>query len=91
MIQLIKQIFQDGSTNKGSSKRFVGVLAAIVLLFMAIYSMMDCTKCPKEYVFDAVLYLTFGSLGLTTIEHFKKPAPPTNTGGTNTQDNAPKQ
>jgi hypothetical protein len=51
-----------------SSKRLVGVISAICLLFCLIYNCIKPDNAPKEYLVDAIALLSFGCLGLTATE-----------------------
>lgn len=51
-----------------SSKRFLGVLSALTLIYSLLYNTWYPDKAPKEYIIDAISLLTFGLLGLTTTE-----------------------
>jgi len=54
--------------NEPSSKRFVGVLSALVLLYCLIYNTWFPKNAPAEYLVDSVALLSFGCLGLTATE-----------------------
>ncbi len=54
--------------NEPSSKRFVGVLSALVLLYSLIYNTWFPKNAPAEYLVDSVALLSFGCLGLTATE-----------------------
>jgi hypothetical protein len=51
-----------------SSKRLVGVISAICLLFCLIYNCIKPDNAPKEYLVDSIALLSFGCLGLTATE-----------------------
>lgn len=51
-----------------SSKRLVGVISAICLLFCLIYNCINPDNAPKEYLVDSIALLSFGCLGLTATE-----------------------
>ena len=54
--------------NEPSSKRFVGVLSALILLYCLIYNTWFPKNAPAEYLVDSVALLSFGCLGLTATE-----------------------
>ena len=54
--------------NEPSSKRFVGVLSALVLLYCLLYNTWFPKNAPAEYLVDSVALLSFGCLGLTATE-----------------------
>ncbi len=54
--------------NEPSSKRFVGVLSALILLYCLIYNTWFPKNAPAEYLVDSVALLSFGCLGLTSTE-----------------------
>jgi hypothetical protein len=54
--------------NEPSSKRFVGVLSALVLLYCLVYNTWFPKNAPAEYLVDSVALLSFGCLGLTATE-----------------------
>lgn len=51
-----------------SSKRLVGVISAICLLFCLIFNCIKPDNAPKEYLVDSIALLSFGCLGLTATE-----------------------
>ena len=51
-----------------SSKRLVGVISAICLLFCLMYNCIKPDNAPKEYLVDSIALLSFGCLGLTATE-----------------------
>lgn len=51
-----------------SSKRFVGVLGALSLIYALIYNTWFPKNAPAEYIVDSIALLTFGCLGLTSTE-----------------------
>lgn len=54
--------------NEPSSKRFVGVLSALILLYCLVYNTWFPKNAPAEYLVDSVALLSFGCLGLTATE-----------------------
>jgi len=62
-----KRMLKDHN-NEPSSKRFVGVLSALVLLYCLIYNTLFPNNAPAEYLVDSVALLSFGCLGLTATE-----------------------
>lgn len=54
--------------NEPSSKRFVGVLSALVLLYCLLHNTWFPKDAPAEYLVDSVALLSFGCLGLTATE-----------------------
>ena len=62
-----KRMLKDHN-NEPSSKRFVGVLSALVLLYCLIYNTLFPNNAPAEYLVDSVALLSFGCLGLTSTE-----------------------
>ncbi len=54
--------------NQPSSKRFVGVLGALSLIYTLIYNTCSPKNVPAEYIVDSIALLTFGCLGLTSTE-----------------------
>ena len=62
-----KRMLKDHN-DEPSSKRFVGVLSALVLLYCLIYNTWFPKNAPAEYLVDSVALLSFGCLGLTATE-----------------------
>lgn len=62
-----KRMLKDHN-NEPSSKRFVGVLSALILLYCLIYNTWFPKNAPAEYLVDSVALLSFGCLGLTATE-----------------------
>jgi hypothetical protein len=54
--------------NEPSSKRFVGVLSALILLYCLVHNTLFPNNAPAEYLVDSVALLSFGCLGLTSTE-----------------------
>lgn len=51
-----------------SSKRVIGVLSALSLIYCLILNALYPLNKPAEYLVDAIALLTFGCLGLTSTE-----------------------
>lgn len=67
----IKNLFSEGDSV--SSKRVVGVLGAMVLLTMlVINSFSPTTIGPSEGLVNAVLVLTLGCFGFTSLDKFAR-------------------
>jgi len=67
----IKNLFSEG--NSVSSKRVVGVLGAMVLLTMlVINSFSPTTIGPSDGLVNAVLVLTLGCFGFTSLDKFAR-------------------
>ena len=62
-----KRMLKDHN-NEPSSKRFVGVLSALILLYCLVYNTWFPKNAPAEYLVDSVALLSFGCLGLTATE-----------------------
>lgn len=80
--KLFISIFQSKSGGI-SSKRLLGLLCGISLIvgfFISMYS----KHAPSGELINALVIICFGSLGLTTIDSFKKD---NNTGGNNNGSN----
>lgn len=70
-IQFISQIFSDESGH-GSSKRLVGILCSLALIFVYIHSHIKCQNLePSENMTEILAILAFSCLGLTTIDKLK--------------------
>ena len=73
MKKFFAQIFQDEKKNF-SSKRFVGIIAGLTLcvtMYVNSYSHGDIK--PSDTLVNAVAMLSFGSLGLASVDKvFKK-------------------
>lgn len=63
----INRMLKDHN-NEPSSKRFVGVLSALVLLYCLVYNTWFPKNAPAEYLVDSIALLSFGCLGLTATE-----------------------
>ena len=67
----IKNLFSEGDAV--SSKRFIGVLGAIVLLVMLIINSFSPTTIgPSDGLVNAVLVLTLGCFGFTSLDKFAR-------------------
>ena len=67
----IKNLFSEGDSV--SSKRVVGVLGAMVLLTMlVINSFSPTTIGPSDGLVNAVLVLTLGCFGFTSLDKFAR-------------------
>jgi hypothetical protein len=54
-----------------SSKRVVGILAFLVVIFIGLVNMFT-GKLIANFLFDGILYICLASLGLTTVEKFSE-------------------
>lgn len=62
-----------GAGDEVSSKRVVGVVGAVTLFAtMAVNSATHQEIAPSDNLVDAVLYVTLGTLGMTTVDKFKE-------------------
>lgn len=62
-----------GAGDEVSSKRVIGVVGAVTLFTtMAVNSATHQEIAPSDTLVDAVLYVTLGTLGMTTVDKFKK-------------------
>jgi len=67
----IKNLLSDGDAV--SSKRFIGLLGALTLLVMlVINSFSPQTIGPSDGLVNAVLVLTLGCFGFTSLDKFAK-------------------
>ena len=67
----INNLLGDGDAV--SSKRFIGVLGAIVLLVMLIINSFSPTTIgPSDGLVNAVLVLTLGCFGFTSLDKFAR-------------------
>ena len=63
----IKNLLSEGDAV--SSKRFIGILGALVLLVMLIINSFSPTTIgPSDGLVNAVLVLTLGCFGFTSLE-----------------------
>ena len=67
----IKNLFSEGDSV--SSKRVVGVLGALVLLVMLVVNSFSPTTIgPSDGLVNAVLVLTLGCFGFTSLDKFAR-------------------
>lgn len=67
----IKNLLSEGDAV--SSKRFIGILGALVLLVMlVINSFSPTTIGPSDGLVNAVLILTLGCFGFTSLDKFAR-------------------
>ena len=67
----IKNLLSEGDAV--SSKRFIGILGALVLLTMfVINSFSPTTIGPSDGLVNAVLVLTLGCFGFTSLDKFAR-------------------
>ena len=67
----IKNLLSEGDAV--SSKRFIGISGALVLLVMlVINSFSPTTIGPSDGLVNAVLVLTLGCFGFTSLDKFAK-------------------
>jgi hypothetical protein len=67
----IKNLLSEGDAV--SSKRFIGILGALVLLVMlVINSFSPTTIGPSDGLVNAVLVLTLGCFGFTSLDKFAR-------------------
>lgn len=77
IIGYIKGMMADGKGNP-SSKRWIAIVAMILVCVGYIANLFwDYTV--EQFIFDGVMYIVIGSLGITGAEKFapKSPTPPT--------------
>lgn len=53
-----------------SSKRVIGILSSLALIFVLIYSSLHETKPVNDTIVNAVALLAFGCLGLSSVDKF---------------------
>ena len=53
-----------------SSKRVIGILSSLALIFVLIYSSLHETKPVNDTIINAVALLAFGCLGLSSVDKF---------------------
>lgn len=69
MINFFRKLL--GDNDSVSSKRFVGLVAAMCLcITMVVSSFVSLKTPPSDTLIEAVLWLALGSLGFTSIEKF---------------------
>lgn len=67
----IKNLLSEGDAV--SSKRFIGILGAFILLTMLIINSFSPTTIgPSDGLVNAVLVLTLGCFGFTSLDKFAK-------------------
>ena len=67
----IKNLLSEGDAV--SSKRFIGILGALILLVMLIVnSFSPTTVGPSDALVNAVLVLTLGCFGFTSLDKFAR-------------------
>lgn len=67
----IKNLLSEGDAV--SSKRFIGILGALVLLTMLIINSFSPTTIgPSDGLVNAVLVLTLGCFGFTSLDKFAR-------------------
>ena len=67
----IKNLLGEGDAV--SSKRFIGILGALVLLVMLIINSFSPTTIgPSDGLVNAVLVLTLGCFGFTSLDKFAR-------------------
>ena len=67
----IKNLLSEGDAV--SSKRFIGILGSLVLLVMlVINSFSPTTIGPSDGLVNAVLVLTLGCFGFTSLDKFAR-------------------
>lgn len=62
------------SSNDVSSKRFVGLLTSFTIIVISFVNLF-CGLALQPYMFNGLLWMAFGALGLTSIEKFNKVKP----------------
>ena len=68
MKQFIQDILKD-ENGMYSSKRFLGVLCILTLLFsLVISTFTDIDTRPSDTLINAIALFAFGSLGLTSLD-----------------------
>jgi hypothetical protein len=68
MKEFIKKIL-TGLNGEASSKRFIGIVA-FIQVSLAFNANIFWDIPIKEYVFDGMIALVFGSMGLSVVEYF---------------------
>ena len=67
----IKNLLSEGDAI--SSKRFIGILGALVLLVMLVVNSFSPTTIgPSDGLVNAVLVLTLGCFGFTSLDKFAR-------------------
>ena len=67
----IKNLLSEGDAV--SSKRFIGILGALVLLVMLVVNSFSTTTIgPSDGLVNAVLVLTLGCFGFTSLDKFAR-------------------
>lgn len=57
------------SRNDVSSKRFVGLISFLTIVIISFINLF-CGLTLQPYMFNGLLWMSFGALGLTSIEKF---------------------
>lgn len=87
-MRIIKQIMKDlilffkhlfSNSTAASSRRFVTVITTFVVLYIALID-LHTEKQINQYIFEGLMWIVLGGLGLLTSEKFasKKPPEPPN-------------
>lgn len=65
----MKKFFSSLFSSEGevSSKRFIGILSALVMFFIAIVDLFT-NQTVAEYIFDSLMWLTISGLGFIASE-----------------------
>ena len=67
----IKNLLSEGDAV--SSKRFIGILGALILLVMLVVNSFSPTTIgPSDGLVNAVLVLTLGCFGFTSLDKFAR-------------------
>lgn len=70
MIKFFKSMM-EGSNGGISSKRFVGLVCSLALVASLFISVFTCGKYePSSTLIETIGLLTFGCLGLTSVDFF---------------------
>lgn len=65
----MRKFFNSLFSSEGevSSKRFIGILSALVMFFIAIVDLFT-NQTVAEYIFDSLMWLTISGLGFIASE-----------------------